>query len=56
MNLNDGLVIRIAEANGAETVRIHTKRPSIGRFLSRYGWRQELGIGESVVYGQRVKQ
>jgi hypothetical protein len=56
MNLNDGLVIRIADANGADRVRINTRRPSIGRFLTRYGWQEKLDLGESEVYGQRVKQ
>ena len=55
LNLRDGLAIRIATANDA-TLRIHSRRPGVGRFLKRYGYREELGLGESIYHGRRVEK
>jgi len=46
---------RIGKANGAESVRIHSERPGMGRYLKSKGYKKiGSGAGLEVIYGRQI--
>ncbi|PHS23392.1 MAG: hypothetical protein COA83_09895 [Methylophaga sp.] len=52
--LNDVMTFmpRIAKANGAKLIRIHSRRAGMVRMLEKLNYQTEYGLGENVFYGR----
>lgn len=46
------LMPKIAKANGAGLIRVHSKRPGMGRILSGLGYKATPGNGETIYFKQ----